>query len=663
MAAKLGALYGTKAMAKEEKLGAGPPPPSGCCGPSGKAIAEQWERDQKTAAMVKETYEQGTKQASTFEEMAKMANSNDKKLENLTQDVKRYFTELGGRMGREAEKTAKASQETAERLEKSMDDLVKTMTKKFDILLKANQSLGEQIAQKMEVQAAVMEMPPEDEPVSPATAELANLMGGWTDKDKEKEEEDKRKSKKEDGDAEKKEKRKSERKSMKGKNLTAKKLELERSDDDTSLFLTAEKVELQALVEQAMTRWRIGESWQKRLIPGDGPLQALIRSRLFTGTVNFAIFINVAFIAWQAEDAVAKAKEGDKPWMVFTLFDLGFCGFFFLEIVLRLLGDRIVFFLGPDFRWNLMDLSFVAMDGVNQIFLFIIEGVDLSYISSFRAAIKMIRLARAARALRMFRIVRNSLRARLLLEETVASASLGFWLLMVLGVVLIFFGLFFMQASADVLLDQNDIGYSESLENKLLKHFGSSQDSIFSLFELASGGQSWSATYLYLVEVDPVYGVVFILFVFFTLLLFLNVVTGVFVNSAVQRSRKHEVENKTDEAENIRSLLRKAELENADGLVSKEEFLKFLTSPYGKGQLMSLGLENAEALGIYELLDKENNKQVNIDELASGCARFTQPVRSADNVSILLAIKKITKEQRILASFVQESFAAIKVRR
>jgi len=306
-----------------------------------------------------------------------------------------------------------------------------------------------------------------------------------------------------------------------------------------------------------------------------------------------------------------------------------------------------------------MDASFVALDVVNQIFLLALQGVDISFVSSFRTGVKMIRLARTARALRMFKIIRNSTRARLLFEETVASVSLGFWLCCVLFVALSFFGIFFMQAAVDVLLGKSEASYSDSLQNQVLATFGSSPEAIFSLFAVAAGGMPWSLTFKTLMAVDAFYGIMFVVFVFFVIILFLNVVIGVFVDSAVRRSKKHEVENKYDEAKRFRNLLSQAELDSADGAVSKAEFLQFLNTPFGNEQLMSLGLEIAEALGVYELLDKEGKHIVNIDDLASACARFTQPSRSADNVSLLLALKKITKEQRQIARFVQNRFNAM----
>jgi hypothetical protein len=434
-----------------------------------------------------------------------------------------------------------------------------------------------------------------------------------------------------------------------------KELKLERDDDDISLFLVADKVEIEALVEQELAKWDISDEWKQRLVAKNGILARRVGSKLFRGTVNLVILFNVIVIAIQGEHSVARAHDGMKPSAIFLLVDTIFCGIFFTEILLRILAERIVFFIGPESKSNIMDMAFVICDVVNQLFMFVMQGVDISYVGSLRTGMKMIRLARAARALRMFRIVRSSTRCRLLIEETVSSMSLGFWLCLALWVVLTFFGIFFMQAAADSLLDEDK--YSDRLREDLIRDFGSSPEAVFTLFKVSTGGMHWNAMFNTLLQVDSVYGIVFIAFVIFTLLLFLNVVTGVFIDSALKRSKMHEVENKSDEADTIKDMLRKAELENTDGLVSKEEFLAFLATPYGKEQLTMLGLENAEALGIYELLDKNGCHKLDIDELASGCSRFTQPMRCADHIALLLAVRKMTKEQRVFADYVVNRFS------
>lgn len=433
----------------------------------------------------------------------------------------------------------------------------------------------------------------------------------------------------------------------------SKKLNLDRDDYDVSLFLVSDKVEVDQLVEQAMARLNLSEEWQQRLSPSDGRLRDFIRSPMFNAIVNVAIVANVLAVAIEGEHAVSQAREGKESSVLFAMIDGVFCMFFLAEIILRLLGDRIVFFVGPDWKWNCVDLSFVIVDLVNQMFMFVLSGSDMGYVSTFRTGAKMIRLVRAARTLRMFRVVRASTRARLLLEESVASVSLGFWLCTVLMVLFTFLGLFLMQASADVLLHGDG---SASLESQILKNFGSSPQAIFSLFAVISGGTPWANVFEDLFQVDAVYGFVFLFFVFFVIIMFLNVINSVFVDSAFRRSKQNQVENKSAEADKTRSLLEQAELDDLNGFVSKHQFLNFLSSPYGRDQLMSLGLESAEALGIFDLLDKGGKQRVHIGDLASGCARFTHPPRSVDSVSVLLCIGKVREQQKTFAKFVQDRF-------
>merc|ERR1719272_1470165 len=109
---------------------------------------------------------------------------------------------------------------------------------------------------------------------------------------------------------------------------------------------------------------KLSEEWQQRLTPTDGLVCKLVNHRAFGMSVNFVIFMNVVVLAIQAEHSVTRAREGKEASALFLLFDLIFCAFFCTEITLRLLGDRIVFFVGPDAKWNIMDASFVPLDVV-----------------------------------------------------------------------------------------------------------------------------------------------------------------------------------------------------------------------------------------------------------------------------------------------------------
>jgi len=135
------------------------------------------------------------------------------------------------------------------------------------------------------------------------------------------------------------------------------KLKIFRDDFDTSLFVIADKVETDSLVEQELAKLNFSEEWMDKLVPKEGKVFALIKTKAFNGTVTFMIILNVLFVGIESEVALVNAREGEGSGVVFLIVDMLFCCFFVTEIVLRLLGDRIVFIVGPDWVGILWTLA------------------------------------------------------------------------------------------------------------------------------------------------------------------------------------------------------------------------------------------------------------------------------------------------------------------
>merc|ERR1712046_510645 len=128
-------------------------------------------------------------------------------------------------------------------------------------------------------------------------------------------------------------------------------------------------------------------------------------------------------------------------------------------------------------------------------------------------------------------------------------------------------------------------------------------------------------------------------------MMFMNVVVGVFVSSAVRRASHFDQEQRHGVAEEIRLVMHTADGgiddDTRDGKVSKDELTSFLASPFNTDKLASLGLEVPEVLAVFQLLAGNGKDGVDVDELSRGCARFTRPVRSVDIVPLLLNTKKV----------------------
>jgi len=265
-------------------------------------------------------------------------------------------------------------------------------------------------------------------------------------------------------------------------------------------------------------------------------------------------------------------------------------------------------------------------------------------------------LFRALRMLRIFRLFRtlkfhNSL--RLLISEVMRGVQGLVWLVMIFGIVLLFFSLLFMQATADF------VGTDQDGSNaQLLGYFGTLEDSFTSLFQVSVGGANWQHVYSDLLGISRLYALSFMMYTIFLLFVFLNAVTATFVESAFTTAKLHEKERNELESHKMKLALALAD-QDGDGTVTREEFLKHLDTYDMKKTLEVLELDRAEVVGIFELLDMHQCGVVPLDALTRGCERFTRPVRSVDSVAVLLASRRMVREFHTLREFVVNGFANV----
>merc|ERR1740121_2321692 len=97
-------------------------------------------------------------------------------------------------------------------------------------------------------------------------------------------------------------------------------------------------------------------------------------------------------------------------------------------------------------------------------------------------------------------------------------------------------GVYFTQAVTDHFLEKE--GSNNEREEMLQYFFGSLGRTVLSLWQAMSGGADWdNMVGPMIIEVDPFLGVAFAAYIAFAILALMNVVTGVFVQTALQSAK------------------------------------------------------------------------------------------------------------------------------
>merc|ERR1712151_657953 len=121
-------------------------------------------------------------------------------------------------------------------------------------------------------------------------------------------------------------------------------------------------------------------------------------------------------------------------------------------------------------------------------------------------------------------------------------------------------------------------------------------------------------------------GVLFSVYITFTVLAMLNVVTGVFIGSVMKHASDEKEERTRSGLKRLFRVLGWSEGEE----ISWEEYEAHLGSKEMKEFFRTIDVDIANATALFELLDSDNSGSLNSDEFLDGCLKIWQPCQSLD---------------------------------
>ena len=221
-------------------------------------------------------------------------------------------------------------------------------------------------------------------------------------------------------------------------------------------------------------------SWKRRM--PDVPLPNTFVARLvssfwFECLCALLIVLNTAaltvIVDLQARNRTSTTSNTTLHWL-----ELSFSAWFLLELVLRIVGLRVLFLLGADGLVNCLDLFFVPCFVVLALLAVVIDGEDqsssgVSYIRVYRfvSFLKVIRFARPLRLLPWARLLAGTLQfcCRFFLPTILLALCLPY-----VGSLIILSALSYNDSTSD-----------------LQEHWGSVFTAMVSLLATSCGGADW----------------------------------------------------------------------------------------------------------------------------------------------------------------------------
>ncbi|CAE7623527.1 CACNA1B [Symbiodinium sp. CCMP2592] len=379
-------------------------------------------------------------------------------------------------------------------------------------------------------------------------------------------------------------------------------------------------------------------------------LRQFVNSTPFELFFGFLIFTNSvligATIQWQSLNRTVDMPE--PLHVVSTIYN----ALFVLELSLRLigLGCKEFFCTSSNVRFNWFD--FVIVVSIMPEFVMPFFGMDASRWASSGSnlrILRILRLTRLIRVVRVLRIVRFFRSLQTLIHSILSTLRDLFWAMLLLVMLIYMFAVLFTEVANQALSEPGSTSREEE-QMELLRLFGDLRQTIHTLFMSIAGGLSWVEATNALETIGWTWVYVFTCYVAFCLFAVLNVMTGVFCNSAIKGAEKDQ-EMATQalmvDKHHLKAGLTKlfAEMDrNCDGTVSYKEFKHCLEDERVKTLFEALELGAGDAKQLFKILDVNKDDSVGIDEFLEGCTQVRGNARAIDLFTLSTQTNKLRKQ-------------------
>jgi hypothetical protein len=242
-----------------------------------------------------------------------------------------------------------------------------------------------------------------------------------------------------------------------------------RAHNEMAIFDAQLHLHKQSLIDR-MLDW---VQWWENLSepPRAGFLARVTSSAIFEFLVFSAILGNTVFVAYEADLSMRNLDTNGPEYI--SHVNLGFLGFFTVELILRLLVHRLYFFANDDMRWNVLDFVLVVLSILDFILTFVvIKGGRGDNNVVFMRILRLLKLSRIFRTLRAVKVFKD---LHVMMDSFASSFLALFWTFVTLFFILYVFALVHLQGLEDFVRKERGHLNTEIVE-KVEKYLARCQD-------------------------------------------------------------------------------------------------------------------------------------------------------------------------------------------
>jgi len=234
------------------------------------------------------------------------------------------------------------------------------------------------------------------------------------------------------------------------------------------------------------------------------------------------------------------------------------------------------------------------------------------------------------------------------------------WSIVMISCMLYMFGLCFLNAIT-LYLNGNKRDDIDALTMEGIEAYWSSvPQSMMTLFWAVTGGADWEPLAQPIRVADDMFYALFFLYIAFASLAVLNVLTGMFVDTALQVAAQ-------DEENVVEELMSRTEVHHYRDhvLEALEETPGFITKAFvGANHIDSvttnfqslLEIEHADMVRVFGMMDPDGAELVNLEEFIKGCCHAKGNISGLDMVLLMNETKHVNKQLVMAVDFLEERF-------
>jgi len=280
---------------------------------------------------------------------------------------------------------------------------------------------------------------------------------------------------------------------------------------------------------------------------------------------------------------------------------------------------------------------------------------------SFLRVARLFRLGRILRSFRMVKFLRSIRSMMISITGSImhlVSAMLIMCMFMFVVALILMQGVagdiqyFAVELNTDSRLLQSvfsDASGHSKIE-EIMDLYGGIDRTMMTLFLTVSGGLEWSKAAEPVARLGTFYGFVWTCYIAFMVFGMLNVLTGIFVDTAMaamNNDRDNMIADHVEEKNALISTISKV-FESSDkdgsGMLTEEELAELLRNNEVMVYLNAIGIDSTEAQGLFQLLDDDASGTVSIDEFVTGFLRIKGGAKAVDMLSLMYENRKVSKK-------------------